>query len=156
MNPHFSHDQLIDYVHGELSPSDDAVLQQHLGDCAACRALYQEEVRISESLRSYARATEREMPAGIRNALFDAIERPAPSWQERLVVWLRPAITVPVACALIIAGIAGYETTRPPGTTIDAVYYLDDHAALTSSVPFSEGNPVPAALLSSESVDETE
>lgn len=159
MNAHPNQELLIDYLHGELAPDQDATLSQHLETCAACRGRYQDEVALSESLQVYARTTERELPAGVRNAVWATIEagEVAPSWAQRLVAWLHPAVALPVAAALVLAAFVGYGTTaRHNDTTIDATYYLDDHAALTSAVPFNEGNMVPTALYTSENADGTQ
>lgn len=155
MNAHLHQAQLIDYLHGELAPDEDAALQLHLDSCAACRAHYQEEVDLSESLRYYARATERELPAGVRNSVWAAIEsgEHAPSLVQRLAAWMRPAVALPVAAALVLAAFLGFNANAHHGTTIDASYYLDDHAAVTSAVPFNQGSTVPAALYTTENAD---
>ena len=36
------------------------------------------------------------------------------------------------------------------GTTIDASYYVDNHAALAAGAPFSENAPLPAVLTSDD------
>jgi anti-sigma factor RsiW len=155
MNAHLNQELLIDYLHGELAPGEDAALQQHLDSCAACRARYQEEVELSEALRGYARATERELPAGVRNAVWAAIEsgERTPSLVQRVNAWLRPAVALPIAAALVLAAYLGFSSNAHHGTTIDAAYYLDDHAAVTSAVPFNEGSTVPAALYTTENAD---
>jgi anti-sigma factor RsiW len=155
MNAHLNQELLIDYLHGELAPGEDAALQLHLESCTACRARYQEEVELSESLRSYAHATERELPAGVRNAVWAAIEsgERAPSLVARMSAWLRPAVALPIAAALVLAAFLGFNANAHHGTTIDATYYLDDHAAVTSAVPFNEGSTVPAALYTTENAD---
>ena len=155
MNTHPNQELLIDYLHGELAPGEDAALLLHLDSCAACRASYHDEIELSESLQAYARASERELPAGVRNSIWAAIEagESAPSWSQRVVAWLNPAVAVPVAAALVLAAFIGYGSSAHRATTIDATYYLDDHAAVTSAVPFSEGNTVPAALYSTENAD---
>ncbi len=156
MNAHPNQELLIDYLHGELAPGEDAALLLHLDSCAACRARYQDEIELSESLRTYARVSEQELPAGVRNAVWAAIESTerAPSWSQQIAAWMRPAVAVPVAAALVVAAFIGFSSTAHHNdTTIDAAYYLDDHAAITSAVPFSEGNTVPAALYTPENAD---
>jgi anti-sigma factor RsiW len=159
MNAHPNQEQLIDYLHGELAPGEDATLSQHLESCASCHARYREEVELSESLRAYARLSERELPAGVRNAVWMAVESGAraPSWSQRVAAWLHPAVAFPVAAALALAVFIGFgSSAHHSGTTIDATYYLDDHAALTSAVPFNEGNTVPTALYTFENADGTQ
>lgn len=156
MNAHPNHELFIDYLHGELAPGEDAALLLHLDGCTICRARYQDEVELSESLHAYARVSERELPAGVRNAIWVAIEsgEREPSWTQRVASWLHPAIAFPVAAALVLAAFFGFGPSAHQGTTtIDAAYYLDDHAAVTSAVPFSEGNTVPAALYTTENAD---
>ncbi len=159
MNTHPNQELFIDYLHGELAPGEDAALLQHLESCAACRAHYQDELELSESLRTYARVTERELPAGVRNAVWAAIEsgERTPSWPQRALAWLHPAVALPIAAALVLAAFIGYgSSAHHSGTTIDAAYYLDDHAAVTSAVPFNEGNAIPAALFTTENADGTQ
>ncbi|HTZ53696.1 MAG TPA: zf-HC2 domain-containing protein [Candidatus Acidoferrum sp.] len=156
MNAHPNHDLLIDYLHGELAPGEDAALSLHLDSCTDCRARYEGEVELSESLRAYARLSERELPAGVRNAVWAAIEASErrPAWLQRVAAWLHPAIAFPVAAALVLGAFLGFGVSaHHSGTMIDAAYYLDDHAAVTSAVPFNEGNTVPAALFTTENAD---
>ncbi|HTV94330.1 MAG TPA: anti-sigma factor [Verrucomicrobiae bacterium] len=156
MKPHLTQEQLIDYLHGELAPGEDAGVLLHLEGCDPCRAQYEEEATLTESLRSFARTSERELPAGVRASILSAVEasQSQPGWTARITGWLRPAVAIPVAAAIAIAVFAGYGSAVHSGrTTIDAAYYLDDHAALTSAVPFNEGNTVPTALLTTENAD---
>lgn len=156
MKSHPSQEQLIDYLHRELAPDEDAALLLHLDDCASCNQRYQHEASLSESLRSFARASERELPAGVRASIWSALEssQRKPTWAARLGSWLRPVVAIPVAATFFIVALAGYESSlHRGGPTIDAAYYLDDHAALTSAVPFSEGTIVPTALFTTENAD---
>ncbi len=150
---HPSTDKLIDYIHRELSPEDDAAILLHVESCDDCRARYEVEARLSESLRIHARATERELPQGVVNSIWAAIEAPPdPSLAERLRALFRPALALPVAAAAAVAIYFGVAVTHHTGsvTTIDAAYYLDDHAALTSTVPFGEGNALPTQFESDQ------
>ena len=159
MKPHLTPEQLIDYLHGELAPGEDAAVLLHLESCVPCRASYDEEASFSETLRSFARATERDFPPGVRARILSAVEasQTRPAWTARLAAWLRPAVAIPVAAAVVVAAFAGYDSaTHRSRTTIDAAYYLDDHAALTSAVPFNEGNIVPTALFTTENADGTQ
>jgi len=159
MKSHPSPEQLIDYSHGELAPGEDAAVLLHLEGCVPCRARYDEEASLSEALRNFAHASECELPAGVRASIFSAVDpsRVQPGWTARLAAWLRPAVAIPVAAAVLIAAFAGYDSaTHRSRTMIDAAYYLDDHAALTSAVPFNEGNIVPTALFTTENADGTQ
>lgn len=146
---HLTSDQLIDYIHRELSPEDDAAILVHIESCAHCRADYEAEAKFSDALRAHAKLTERELPAGVIHRIWSAIDEPAaPSLRERLAAFLRPAVALPVAAivALAIYFGAGANHGNVAQQTIDAAYYLDDHAALTRTVPFGEGNAVPSQL----------
>ncbi|MGD0967811.1 MAG: anti-sigma factor [Candidatus Aquilonibacter sp.] len=159
MNSHLNQEQLVDYLHGELAPGEDASVLLHLESCDPCRVRYEEEASLSEQLRSFARVSERDLPPGVRASIFGAIEASAGEvgWTARLAGWLRPAIAIPVAAAVLIVAFAGYDSAAHRArTTIDAAYYLDDHAALTSAVPFNEGNIVPTALFTTENADGTQ
>jgi len=90
----------------------------------------------------------RELPAGVVNGIHAAIERDtAPAWWSRLGALTRPAIALPVAAALIVGLYFGATTLHgAPVPMIEAAYYLDDHAALTSTLPLGEGSVVPKSL----------
>lgn len=148
---HITQDVLIDYLHGELPPGDDAAVLLHLESCAHCRHEYDAQATLSESIRAYGRMTETELPGAVRAAIWQAIaagERP--SWSARMRAWLRPAaglgIAIAAAAAIAIGIVPGLHHSGP---VIDAVYYLDDHAALTSAMPFGQGSVVPSSLVAS-------
>ncbi len=146
---HLSPDEIVDYLRRELAPDADARALAHLESCASCTAAYDAEARLSDALRHYARANERELPQGVVHAIRDAIERDAqaPSFAQRVAAWFRPVILAPTVAALAIA-VAAAIWLRPHAAlpTIDAAYYIDDHAALTSTVPFNEGMALPSVL----------
>ena len=146
-------EQLVDYLHGELTPTDDAAIHAHLAECSSCAELRAEEARLTEILRAHAGAEERELPpsvvAGVRVAIA---QRPA--WQPLRAV-LRPAFLLPIAAAfalLLYAG-ASFWNTNAHATKIDAAYYLDSHAAMAANAPFSDDAPLPMTLTSES--DET-
>jgi predicted anti-sigma-YlaC factor YlaD len=150
MNQHISTDQLVDFLHHALAPEDDAALHAHLIECAPCRTAYQEEAALSEALQSHARATERELPQGVEARIWDALERASsqPTIAERLRAWFRPMVTVPlvavVALAIVFMPRYVQEQASP---TIDAGYYLQDHAAMNGTVPFADSTAaVPVSL----------
>jgi predicted anti-sigma-YlaC factor YlaD len=147
---HFDNEQLVDYLHRELDPAQDAAILAHLETCAECRARYEAEARLSEVLRGHARASERDLPQGVVARIWDAVDRDAvrPNPWERFAALLRPIVAVPAAAVLVVAAYFGLTTLHngPAPTTIDAAFYLDDHAALNSTLPFSEGAPLPATL----------
>ncbi len=154
-NEHTTTEQLIDYLHHELSPEADAALLAHLKSCARCTAMYEEQARLSESLRAYARATERDLPPGMVTRIWDAVDarRAQPPLAQRIAAFFRPAIAVPIAAVVLAGAFFGYTATHhaAPMITIDAAYYLRDHASLNSTMPFGESAVEPASLRNDES-----
>lgn len=150
MNEHVDHGVLIDYLHRELEPEQDAVVYAHLTVCADCAASYDAEARLSERLRADAQAAEREFPPRVTRGVFAAIDASRmPAWLAQLRIALRPAVGLPVAAVVALALALGFSSlTHPPhAPSIAASYYLDDHAALSSSsLPFSQTAVVPGAL----------
>jgi anti-sigma factor RsiW len=147
---HTTLEDIIDYLHRELSPEADAALLGHLSSCPECAAMYEEQARISESLRAYGRATERELPQGVVARIWDAVDaqETRPTFAQRIAAAFRPAIAIPVAAVLVVGAFFGYAATHhaAPVTTIDAAYYLRDHASLNSTMPFGTSVVDPASL----------
>jgi len=157
MNNHPTEEQIIDYLHGELAPGADAALLLHLESCAHCRENYDAHARVTELLGEYAVASEREFPLGMRERIWNAVESDAaPSWSSRFAAIWRPAVAIPLVAMLAIAAFLGYGPNLRHGSTtiIDAAYYLDDHAALTSTIPFGEGTTVPSSLFTGQSASD--
>ena len=138
MNDHLSTDLLVDFVHGELPPDADARAHVHLSGCDACRAEYELEAVLSETLRSEAKASELEMPSLVNAAVWARIRAAKPGPAARLAALFRPIYAVPVAAALVIGAFFASPLAHPAGPTIDASYYLEAHAAQTSATPLSE------------------
>lgn len=155
---HTTTEDIIDYLHHELSPEADATLLVHLKSCAQCAAMYEEQARLSESLRAFARATERDLPQGVVARIWDAVDaRTAqPTFTRRVVAFFRPAVAVPIAAVLVVGAFFGYSATHhsAPMITIDAAYYLRDHASLNSTMPFGESSVEPASLRGDESASD--
>ena len=155
MNPqqHPTLEQLTDYVHGELAPHDDAAVHAHLAGCAACSEARDAEVRLGEILREHARAQERELPPGFAARVLAATaERDGISrWKFDVAQLLRPVVAFPIAAAFALAAYLGIATLHGPrarATTIDAAYYLEDHAALAADMPLDEGSSMATVLAS--------
>ncbi len=151
INEHPNTELLIDYLHRELPPQEDAAVLTHLADCAACRDAYQVQARITERLRAHARAEERDLPLGVIARVRDRIAGQARvAWWQQWSLAFRPIVGLPVAAVLVLAMALGWASLRPHAAaapSIAATYYLDDHAALsTSSLPFAQTAAVPAAL----------
>src|ERR1700719_4446747 len=104
MKQHPDINQLIDYIHRELAPEEDAAILLHIESCDECRTRYESETRLSEALRLYGLKTERDLPAGVVDRIWDGVyAAQQPAWTERLRALLRPAIAVPVGVAAALA-----------------------------------------------------
>lgn len=150
---HPTDEQLIDYAHGELASHDDAAVHAHVTACPACSVRLAAEVRLSELLRAHARAQDRELPPGLATSIRARIASdPAPSPWRRFFASFRPVVAVPVAAAAALAIYFAAATWHPnaAGGSLDATYYLDNHAALATTTPFEESSSVPAVLTSDE------
>lgn len=152
---HLTSDILLDYIHGELSPAQDASVYAHIEQCQACRAEHQAEVALGEMLRADAAREERELPSSVKAEIWQRIREAKPSAGSRLAAWLRPAIAVPVAAAIALAAYFGPGLVNPQGApAIEASYYLQDHAAMNSTIPFSDHTSVnPVELETASAVD---
>ncbi len=146
MTRHLTNEELIDYLHESLSPQADARALAHLEQCAQCRSEYDAEAALSEALREHARATEREFPATLKAQIWSRVRSEEPSPWARFVAAFRPAIAVPVAAALAVGLYFGVNAMNGNGPSIEAAYYLQDHAAMTGTTPFSDRNTMPADL----------
>jgi anti-sigma factor RsiW len=150
---HLTHEELIDYLHGELTPARDAAAHAHLAACSACSRTYEAEVSLTEVLRRHARSEDRELPPSVVATIREATsQKPStPAWGMLRGI-LRPAIAVPMAAAIAAALYFGIDLSHKtsPATSINAAYYVNNHAALTATAPFSEDAPVPAVLTSDD------
>ncbi len=159
MMQHTTTPQLIDYIHDALPPEDDALIHAHLEACALCRDEYDAEVSLTEFLRSQAVLEECEMPSMVKAAIWEQVREARPSTSQRVLAWLRPAVALPVAAAIVLAayfGLHAQQVSAEP--TIDAAYLLQAHAAMNSTIPFSDrtgANPATLEGQSPASGDET-
>jgi anti-sigma factor RsiW len=147
---HPSIERIVDYLHGELSPAEDAAVYAHLATCPECDLKRNEELAITESLRAYAGATERDMPPGLATRIRStAVSRQPGAWQ-RFVAGLRPAVLVPAAAVAALAIYFGYDSWHraASATPIRAADYVNNHAAMAASAPF--GDAVPPLTLTSD------
>jgi anti-sigma factor RsiW len=148
---HLTQEELIDYLHGELTPSHDAAVHAHLAACSTCSRMHEAEVSLTELLRRHAHAEERELPPSVVSAIIQSIERRRSHgpWGSLSGIF-RPVLLVPTAAAVAAALYFGLSMMHKPlpATSINAAYYVDSHAALTATTPFSEDAPVPAVLTS--------
>jgi len=139
MTEHLANQTLIDYMHAGLAPEEDARVYAHIESCSSCRADYDAELALTDLLRTYALRETRELPPMLKAEIWERIRAARPSRLRSLADWLRPAVALPVAAALALAMYFGTSYLGPRGAaSIDAGYYLQGHAALNSTVPFSD------------------
>jgi anti-sigma factor RsiW len=141
MNAHATDEQLIDYLHGELAPADDALLHAHLAACAPCRARADEEAAIGDWLR--ANLLEVEFPALVKARVWEAIRAERPGVLDRLRAFLRPVVLVPLAAVLALSAYVSVPVLRlgTPPAAVAATYYLDEHQAESQENPLTERSP---------------
>jgi hypothetical protein len=110
---------------------------------------------MTEMLRTYASNTERELPATLKAQIWSRIRSATPSPWSRFAGWFKPAVAVPVAAALALAAYFGTTYGSSHGApSIEAAYYLQDHAALNSTVPFNDRSSInPSELENSAAVN---
>lgn len=152
---HPSLDRLVDYTRGELSPREDAAIHAHLAQCADCTQAHDRELRLIEALQAHARAEERELPLGLAEAIYaraagdraDASPWALAGW----AAWLRP-LAVVGAAILVLALIVSFTIPRSSAkpATIDAGTYMQNHAALASTMPFQDSAAMPVTLTADE------
>lgn len=147
---HITDEQLIDYLHQALAPEEDAAVHAHLDTCGPCASSYQDEAALTEALRARASAEERDLPSGVVASVWAAVEASrSRSLLARLMTstWLRPAVFLPLAAVIVMALlILPRLGPSAPAQTIDVAYYLQDHAAMGSTMPFADTNVLPASL----------
>ncbi len=141
MIDHLTNETLIDYMHGALTPQEDAAVYAHMETCELCRAEYDAEASLSEMLREQARREERELPPMLKAELWNRIRSAQPSTAQRIFGWIRLPVAIPVAAAIALAAYFGPGLLGSHPPTIEAAYYLQDHAALNSTVPFNDRGP---------------
>ena len=152
MTQHLTTERLIDYIHGELGPAEDADALAHLGVCAVCSAEYEREAQLSEGLKRLD-LDAFELPSMVKARVWERVRRES-SPKARLLAFFRPAITVPVAAAVVVAlYFAGPLAHRgSAGPTIDASYYLEQHAAQEISNPLGERSVSSAVMETSDAL----
>lgn len=139
---HYTDDDLIDYLHGELAETDDVRVHVHLAQCTDCRSRYEAEASLGDMLRSSALAEEREFPASIRAQVYASVRAAKPTLLERIRAVISPLVAVPLAAALAllmylgVPVLRGSHATAPP--TVSALYYLEEHAAQGQETPLAD------------------
>jgi negative regulator of sigma E activity len=106
-------------------------------------------------LRANAAQEERELPASVKAEIWRRVREAQPSAWNRFTAWMRPAVAIPVAAAIALAAYFGTSFLGPQGApAIEASYYLQDHAALNGTIPFSDRNAInPVDLENAAAVD---
>jgi anti-sigma factor RsiW len=155
---HPTNDILIDYLHGQLAPDEDAAIHAHLAGCLTCREQRDAELHLSEVLRAHARAQEREMPPHLPAKIRAAATQPRTAQGQLFSLVLRPVVAFPIAAAAALAiyfgfGTHGLHAPADGPATIDAAYYLEDHMSLANSAPFAEGAVMPAVVATEQTGD---
>jgi anti-sigma factor RsiW len=147
---HYTIDILEDYIHGELGTERDATIHAHLETCADCHALYDETVSVREWIRAAAQAEERAFPALIKARVWEAVRNEQPSLADRLRMWWKPMLAVPVAGVLAVVAFIGLPIHGSATPGVAATYLLEEHAALASDNPLADrGLIVPASMVDS-------
>ena len=149
---HVDPERLVEYLHRELPPSEDALVRAHLAECAACAEAYDAEARLGDLLRAHAQAEERELPPGVVASIRAAVgERRAPWWS--LGGRLHPVLVAASIVAGILVGsyfsLATWHS-HAIASTIDAAYLVGDHEALEETTPFCDGETLPQELVTGE------
>lgn len=157
---HYTTDDLIDYLHGELAAAADARIHAHLAECADCRALYEAEAALGDMLRAAARADEREFPSIVKARVWEAVRNEEPTALERLRAIFRPVVAVPLAAALALVAYFGVPAVRGTNVatgapTVAAAYYLEEHAAEGQENPLADHTNVHATFAAERSATPT-
>jgi predicted anti-sigma-YlaC factor YlaD len=139
---HFTDDDLIDYLHNEVTDAVDVRMHAHLAQCRDCSARYDAEAAVSEMLRASVLAEEREFPALITAQVWAAIRVAEPTFLERVRAFVSPALAVPLVAALALLMyfavpiMRGDHATSSP--TVAAAYYFEEHAAAGLENPLAD------------------
>lgn len=138
---HLTSETLIDYLHHELSPADDARVLAHLESCATCTSELNVEASITERLRAVARADALELPLGLRGAILARIASRDAGPTAALRRWLGPILLVPFAAAVAAAAFFLSPALSPPTAQTAALpvsYYLEQHAVQAQENPLGD------------------
>ena len=147
---HLTIETLIDYLHHELPPGQDAMVLAHLEACRDCASELNVEAAITDRLRTTARAEELDMPLGMRTAIMARIAELRPTPLEAVRRWLGPIVLVPVAASIAAAAFFFAPHTAPQSqqAALPISYYLEAHAAGAQGNPLADRGTVmlPAML----------
>jgi len=137
---HLQIDTIIDYLHHELAPGDDAEVLAHLEACADCTAELNVEASITDRMRAAARAEELEVPSGLRSAILTRIAGQRRGLLESLRGWVQPLVFVPVAAAVAAAAIFFFPAHTPPSSQsgLPVSFYLQQYAVHAQQNPLAD------------------
>ena len=140
INHHRSSQLLSAYLDGELLPAEAAAVQDHLLECAPCRAAY-EGLRITKDLLG-------QLPVAEPPAEFwVAVRRPPPTRAVAPVAWWTPTLQRGllggVAAALVVLALALIPMIKG---TVDRLHaaeigvdlYVREHALQMSTEPLAD------------------
>jgi len=158
MKEHLRNDDLLDFLHEALSPEADAAIYAHLEECTACRKQHDFEAALTEAVQAYAVREERELPSTVKAEIWERVRSAKPSPLSWVAGWLRPGVAIPVAAVIVLGAYFGVSSMGPRGVaSIDAAYYLQDHAALNSTIPFSDRSSItPVDIENGTAIDTTQ
>jgi hypothetical protein len=153
---HFTDDDLIDYLHHEVSDAVDARIHAHLAICGYCSDRCDAESAVGEMLRSSALAVEREFPSLVSANVWAAIHATEPSWLDRVRAVFSPILAVPVAAAFALLLYFGIPVVRgdygAASPTVAAAYYFEEHAAEGLENPLADHLPTSTTLAAGRAV----
>jgi anti-sigma factor RsiW len=139
---HITDDDLIDYLHDEVSDALGLRIHDHLAGCGSCRARCDDEAAVGEMLRSSALASERELPGLVRAQVWAAVRDMEPTFFDRVRGVLTPFVAVPLAAMLALVLYLGVPVIRGAHATgapsVAAVYYFEEHAAEAQENPLAD------------------
>jgi hypothetical protein len=108
-------------------------------------------------LRTHAAAQERELPSSVKAEIWQRVRGAQPSLWSRAFGWARPAVALPIAAAIAVAAYFGTTYLGPQGApSIEASYYLQDHAAMNSTIPFNDRSSANPSDLESAATADTQ
>ncbi len=146
---HPSIEQIVDYLHDELPAAEDAAMHAHLAECRSCDERRAEELALTEQLRAYAAAEERDLPPSVVAKIRSAIQSPPSAWVGMAALGTASHLGRPGRRHnrnYVLRRLWGVAARTAP-TAIEAAYYVDAHAAMATIAPFSDG-AAPAAFTS--------
>jgi hypothetical protein len=150
---HLTSDILIDYLHHELAPADDARVLAHLESCASCARELNVEATFTDRLRAVARAQELDLPLGFQSAIMARIASEKPGvWQSLGRLW-RPVVIVPFAAAVAAGAFFLAPVLAPPSSPSAALpvsYYLQEHDVRAQENPLGDRSAVILSSLNTE------